>query len=1020
MRYRTLAAVILLLASMMGAVLLIAEETGADAPIAPTMRYVSPTGSTYMTIQDAVDDAMDGDTIIVGNGTYSENVQITTSNLTIMGNSTSGVNISSAVMTFYLGSVTNVTLTNMNISSTNSQAMRIFDSDNITLMGLTLWSEGGTDGCFYIDTSENVTADLDWFTFTPFIVHAEGDGNNAIKLYSTKDIFLLFVDISSQGDSSHGVATYTENERVAVVYSSIMATGANSDSFHCQGELLMIASGFMEMHGDDFIDISDGRFMTIDTDVPDTDVNVGANAVLGVFYDRFLTVYDEEGNGVENVEVKLEDQMEGVVYSTPFFGGSDVKSDMDGMVESISCLQKYFDGSNTPQWGNNYLSLFYADGDIPVSMNIMIDDANTTDDLDVILSDFDIPDEAVNVEAVTISHEQIDLSFEASTALDIDHYEVWVNSGSGMTWDFNTTIPGTFPYMALIPDTTYSFQVISVDDDGLMSDGVVVANTTNPPVNGTIEGMIEYMAGPMDGMAAEAAMVVVSNSTGIELANITTGVSGMYNFQEVPFGDNYIMTVYPFGYVLDGGMVSGYLVWTGPFDHHMDMMMNVSLYFYSYDRDDISGVITYEGGSMDGMNATDALVTLYNQTMVQIDQVTIGTDGMYLFEDVPFGNGYTVKITPDNAVIDMGTVSGYLEKSVTFDHNGVTQEDVMLHYYEYIYVTDDIHGMVTYNGGTMDGMNATNATVHLLNESMVVIAEFTTNETGMYIFQDVEFGVNYSIRIIPQDSVADGGEVSGYMANVSDLFNHTGILEMDFELEYYEYIPPAPTTGPIMGMITYKEGAKDGQPMIGATVSIVNAAGAYTNRTTNSTGHYKVVDMPFGPYTITVFPPAADEAVLNEKSGYLAEEFDTFTLNSATGVTKDYELVYYEYIPPVVEHPSLIIKDKDGNPIPGVFVTVTVGENIYTATTDADGKATFTELEGTAFPSGANYMAEKTGYDTLEWEGDTVPAMKEKKDKETDDSNLLLFIIIAVVVLVILIILFLLVRKKGDEGGWEE
>ncbi len=1020
MRYRTLAVVLLLLASMMGAVLLVAEDTGADAPIAPTTRYVSPSGSTYSSIQDAVDDANDGDMIIVANGTYSENVQITTSNLTIMGNSTKGVNVTgSGVMTFYLGSVTNVTITNMNISSTNSQAMRIYDSDNITLEGLTLWSEGGTDGCFYIDSSENVTADLDWFTSAPFIVHAEGDGNNAIKLYSATDIYLLLLDISSQGDSAHGVATYTENTRVLVIYSSIMATGANSDTFHCQGELLMMASGFMEMHGDDFIDISDGRFMTFDTDVPDTDVNVGANAVLGVFYDRFLTVYDEEGNGVENVEVKLEDQMEGVVYSTPFFGGDDFTSDSDGMVDSISCLQKYYDGSNTPQWGNNYLTLFYADGDIPVGLNIMID-ANNSDDLDVVLSDFDIPEEAVNVEAVTISHEQIDLSFEASPALDIDHYEVWVNSGSGMMWDFNTTIPGIFPYMALIPDTTYSFQVISVDDDGLMSDGVVVANTTNPPVNGTIEGMIEYMGGPMDGMAAEAAMVVVNNSTGAELANMTTGVSGMYDFQEVPFGDNYIMTVYPFGYVQDGGKVSGYLVWTGPFDHYMDMMMNVSLNYYSYDSDDISGMITYEGGPMDGMNSTDAMVTLYNQSMVQIDQVYIGTDGMYLFEDVPFANGYTLKITPDNVLVDMGTVSGYLEKSLTFDHNGVTENDVVLQYYEYIYISDDIHGMVTYNGGPMDGMNATNATVHLLNGSMVVIAEFTTNETGMYFFEDVEFGVNYSFRITPQDAVIDGGEVSGYIAYLSDLFNHTGMLEMDFELEYYEYTPPAPTTGPITGMITYKDGAKDGQPMIGATVSIVNATEGYTNRTTNSTGYYKVLGMPFGPYTITVYPPAADEAVLNEKSGYLAEEFDAFTLNSASGVNKDYELVYYEYTAPVVEHPSLIINDKDGNPIPGVFVTVTVGENIYTATTDADGKATFTELEGTTFPAGAKFKAEKTGYESLEWEGDTVPAMKEKKDKETNDSNLLLFIIIAVVVLVILIILFLLIRKKGDDGGFEE
>ena len=43
------------------------------------------TEQTYSTIQDAVDNATSGDTIIVHAGTYEENVEISTPSLTLQG-----------------------------------------------------------------------------------------------------------------------------------------------------------------------------------------------------------------------------------------------------------------------------------------------------------------------------------------------------------------------------------------------------------------------------------------------------------------------------------------------------------------------------------------------------------------------------------------------------------------------------------------------------------------------------------------------------------------------------------------------------------------------------------------------------------------------------------------------------------------------------------------------------------------------------------------------------------------------
>jgi hypothetical protein len=1020
MKYGKLTIILMLLISAMGGLILVAEDGGADSPLAPVTRYVGGGNSTYSTIQDAVDDANEGDTIVIYDGTYDEKqLSITKSNLTIVGNMTStGVKVNSSITgpDLFINGASNVTLKFINFSH-DGQGARVFESDNITFIACVIWSTGGGAGGILVEESEMVLIEGDFDTFTMTKIHTEGDNNPALKVDDSTYVAASLAELETDGDSSDVIACYGDCPYVGAGFAMLSAMGTSSSILYSNGYIDGILAGIMApAYSNELIEIGSGYVETLDMDVPDTDVTVGPDGIVKVVYERMIAVTDEADNDLEGVEVRVSNEFDGVVYETGHWGGSDPATDSWGETPWIPFLTKVFNGSSTPNYGENTVSLFYSGGDIPVSRGLGNVDANTSDDLEIKMQDFTVPEEAQNVMAETISHERIDLSFEASPAVDIDHYEVWMDSGSGLVWDFNTTIAGTFPYNGLIPDTYYSFEVVAVDDDGLTSASTQVGNTTMPPINGTIEGKVVYEGGFNDGMPADGSIVVIRNATGAEIANGTVNATGMYRFEEVPFDAGYTMTVYPYVYVQDGGTQSGYLVWSWTFDHTMNMMKNISLSFYDYSSDDIHGMITYSGGPMDGMNATNATVILYNETMVEISSMTVGDDGKYLFEDVQFGSNYTLKVIPVDPAEEGGTVSGYMNGSQEFTHDGKTEKDFMLDFYAY--TADNIHGIITYTGGPMDGMNATNASVHLMNESMIELANFTVNETGMYLFEDMEFGINYTIRVVPENHVTEGGEQSGYLIHISDLFNHTGMLMLDIEIDYFQYQAPAPTTGSISGMITYKDGDKAGEAIEGATVSIVNSTGGYTNTTTNSTGHYRVVDMPFGPYTITVFPPASDEGEVDVKSGYLAEVFDSFSLDSGDGTVKDYELTYYEYTPPT-QHPSVTIKDEDGNGVAGVKVTVTVDGSVYTATTDTDGKATFESFDGANFPSGAKYTAEKEGYDTLEWEGGSVPALKEKDDGGDDDSNLILYIVIAVVVLVILIVLFVLLRGRGDEEGFE-
>ncbi|MGA1848032.1 MAG: fibronectin type III domain-containing protein [Thermoplasmatota archaeon] len=837
-------------------------------------------GSTYKSIQGAITAASPGDTIYVAPGTYGLISVGTERDLKIIGNATQGDVIVGGSIEF--------------------PPLYFYRCTNISVSGLIFRGPG-------------VVASLLESTFITFTLDRFEDSRALTEVLDIRDgdhISLGWCSISSTSDDSFAIKLdHTDNFAVDGLHVNL--SGNNAGVVRSLSSLDAVLESVSGTYTGDIVDAESSRIKTVNTIVPDGNVSIDPDSYLDVEFFRRVIVKEEDNlTRIQGTQFEL--MIDGSpAYRTPHFGGTNQLSNEFGIYPNVpNLVQKKFAQGNTPTYIGNTMKFYYDGLDVPGQVDLGKVNAGTNAELHVLFPDMRVPDPPENVEAETIDHDTIEITFDASPSDDVRFYEIWWKNGTD--WDL---IKEVYIAMEVVidelePGTLHEFRIRAVDDADLDSSWVYVSNTTAPPIEGRFWGTVVYSGGPLNGTAAA----------------------------------------------------------------------NVSLF--------MGGV---------GFNET------WNGTTDSQGKFDLGT--------VLFRDEYLLVLTPPDVVEDSGRYSGYINNSVTVDFQNESELSFEIDHYEAPPRTEGfLRGRVTYLDGPLQGKNSANATVLLYNSLMTEVGAFTVDETGKYHFEDVPFGYNYTIIVIPEYAVDMQGAESGYIK-----FEHRfDLLDDTVEnprISYFVYVPP--TSGDIFGTIKYEGGFRDGDPASGLEVRLYNGTDKLVEATTtNETGFYRFGTIPFGNgYYVMVTPKAGDLGEEGVATGYLelTHPFDHNTiLNNLLLFLQFYEL----------KHPSVKIMDADGEPVPGVVVIVTVDDDTYSEVTNEDGVAEFQDLVGEYFPDGSKFKATKDGYMDIEWtDGEEIPPF----EKETEDDNLIfLFVLLAIIMVAVAIAGYLFLRKGPDRDLLEE
>ena len=97
-------------------------------------------------------------------------------------------------------------------------------------------------------------------------------------------------------------------------------------------------------------------------------ISVHANAYFAIYNDLSLTLVNSSGSGFQDADVKVENDGD-VLYSTPYYGGSDNKTDINGTItKTFTLIFKIYNGSSTPIVIPTNVSARYLDWDETYSL----------------------------------------------------------------------------------------------------------------------------------------------------------------------------------------------------------------------------------------------------------------------------------------------------------------------------------------------------------------------------------------------------------------------------------------------------------------------------------------------------------------------------------------------------------------------------------------------------------------------------------------------------------------------------
>lgn len=660
--------------------------------------YVSPSGSTYNEVQWALDNATEGDTIYVAPGNYSEGMRVVTNGISVIGNSSEGeIRIGKNDMGIAAVQANWVNISGINITDLLSHIslLVITDSENVRISDVSLYSTNLSSG-LYLSHSKNVhISGMNVYTMVRL----------PVQIMDCEDIdiedFYLETDGYDVSIYSGGVCDGLQFRNGQIVMRNTTATGFNfTDVTNATIDNVTVKHSTSE--GTDYIRHEEGTIEIYNTNIEDDDIGyIDPDGYVSVWFERkvYISFIDRSGEEIPAEGADINFTIDGTEhYSTVYYGNWDNRTDEMGTFNmSFPLLSKFYDGTILPVNGVNRISAWYKN-DLQQEIDLGIIDANTTDDIHILFDKVSRRNGTLNG-TVTYSGGPFNGQLCMNGTVEL----------MGWNWDGYLTehldVNGSFQYDELEFESNFSLTIDPPQEyqyapgsrsgyDQKIIEFDFVDNTTLdivleyvefvPPTNGTLQGEIIYSGGPKDGEISSNATVFIYNSSMVEIANDTVDEQGRYEFLELPFGENYTVKVVPVDGVKMGGSEEGYPILEMIFHHDNVRDLNISiLYYIPAISGPISGWVRYQEGPKDGNFIPNASVILLNISGDEIGSMKTDDAGYFIFEDVPFGVGYELRVSPpmEDAGVN-NEETGYLFwDGSAFPHNGSTRMNASLKYY---------------------------------------------------------------------------------------------------------------------------------------------------------------------------------------------------------------------------------------------------------------------------------------------------------------------------------------------------